>query len=221
MKKPYQLRLDEEMIVEVQKLAEKNMRSVNSEFRQLIKKSLIENVICGVYKITNPDGFFYIGSSKNIEKRFLQHLTDGNVTSSVKLSKSFNMFGSESHIFEILEECKENELKAKEFDFIRRSDHRYILNVVGIKTTSNQTIYTEEELNKMYICDLNNTSKLTQIDLSDESEMILTKLSTLSWTNNLKLKSKKDLIELSLKLVNKAIDFADDETFENLFNLKK
>jgi len=62
---------------------------------------------------------------------------------------------------------------------------------------------------------------LTQIDLSDESEMILTKLSTLSWNNNLKLKSKKDLIELSLKLVNKAIEFGDEETFENLFNLKK
>jgi hypothetical protein len=62
---------------------------------------------------------------------------------------------------------------------------------------------------------------LTQIDLSDESEMILTKLSTLSWNNNLKLKSKKDLIELSLKLNNIALQFCDDETFENLFNLKK
>ena len=62
---------------------------------------------------------------------------------------------------------------------------------------------------------------LTQIDLSDESEMILTKLSTLSWNNNLKLKSKKDLIELSLKLNNIALQFCDDETFENIFNLKK
>jgi hypothetical protein len=62
---------------------------------------------------------------------------------------------------------------------------------------------------------------LTQIDLSDESEMILTKLSTLSWNNNLKLKSKKDLIELSLKLNNIAMQFCDDETFENIFNLKK
>ena len=62
---------------------------------------------------------------------------------------------------------------------------------------------------------------LTQIDLSDESEMILTKLSTLSWNNNLKLKSKKDLIELSLKLNNIAMHFCDDETFENIFNLKK
>ncbi len=40
MKKPYQLRLDEEMIQEVKKRAKENDRSVNAEFRQLIRKAL-------------------------------------------------------------------------------------------------------------------------------------------------------------------------------------
>ena len=40
MKKPYQLRLDEQMIEEVKKRAVENDRSANSEFRNLIAKAL-------------------------------------------------------------------------------------------------------------------------------------------------------------------------------------
>lgn len=40
MKKPYQLRLDEQMIEEVKKRALENDRSANSEFRNLITKAL-------------------------------------------------------------------------------------------------------------------------------------------------------------------------------------
>lgn len=40
MKKPYQLRLDEEMINQVKENAILNDRSVNAEFRNLIRKSL-------------------------------------------------------------------------------------------------------------------------------------------------------------------------------------
>lgn len=31
---------------------------------------------CGIYRLTMPSGSFYIGSSKDIEKRFRQHLAD-------------------------------------------------------------------------------------------------------------------------------------------------
>ena len=40
MKKPYQLRLDEQMINQVKENAILNDRSVNAEFRNLIRKSL-------------------------------------------------------------------------------------------------------------------------------------------------------------------------------------
>ncbi len=62
---------------------------------------------------------------------------------------------------------------------------------------------------------------LTQIDLSDEAELTLQKLKVVAQSNKLPQKSKKDLIELALSLIDNAINFCDDETFENIFNLKK
>lgn len=55
MKKPYQLRLDEEMINQVKELAESSDRSTNAEFRRLIRKSLEYNII-------NPKSAFYAES---------------------------------------------------------------------------------------------------------------------------------------------------------------
>lgn len=62
---------------------------------------------------------------------------------------------------------------------------------------------------------------LTQIDLSDEAELTLQKLKVVAQSNKLPQKSKKDLIELALSLIDNALSFADYETFENIFNLKK
>ena len=61
----------------------------------------------GIYKITNPKGAIYIGSSKHIEKRFAQYK---NLRSNEqhKLRNSINKYGYENHNFEILEECELN-----------------------------------------------------------------------------------------------------------------
>lgn len=62
----------------------------------------------GIYKITNKtNGKFYIGSSKNISKRFREHKLDlkKNKHKNKKLQNAFNKYGEENFIFEILEEC--------------------------------------------------------------------------------------------------------------------
>jgi len=57
---------------------------------------------------------------------------------------------------------------------------------------------------------------LATIHLSGDSEKTIEKLREIT-----RLKSKQDVIEKAFKMIQHAIDFADDETFENLFNLKK
>ena len=57
---------------------------------------------------------------------------------------------------------------------------------------------------------------LATIHLSGDSEKTIEKLREIT-----RLKSKQDVIEKALKMIQQAIEFCDEETFENLFNLKK
>ena len=66
------------------------------------------NKVCGVYKITNTvNNKFYIGSSKDIENRWKQHI-DALVKKehgNTHLQRSWNKYGSQNFKFEIIEEC--------------------------------------------------------------------------------------------------------------------
>ena len=65
--------------------------------------------ICGVYKITNlVNGKFYIGSSKNIMKRFKEHKSDLNeqMHDNLHLQNAWNQYGEGNFKFEIIEECE-------------------------------------------------------------------------------------------------------------------
>jgi len=64
----------------------------------------------GIYKITNPIGQIYIGQSKDIEARFMQHKTGVASKKDDLLKKSFVTYGVESHIFEAINYCYEENL---------------------------------------------------------------------------------------------------------------
>ena len=55
----------------------------------------------GIYKITNPNGLVYIGSSRSIYRRWLRH-REGN--KKTKLHSSIKEFGWKNHVFEISHE---------------------------------------------------------------------------------------------------------------------
>jgi group I intron endonuclease len=57
----------------------------------------------GIYKITNPKGEVYIGCSINIHTRWLNYKNNNKTTKQPKLNKSFETYGFENHIFEIIE----------------------------------------------------------------------------------------------------------------------
>lgn len=65
----------------------------------------------GIYKITNPNGKVYIGQSVDIEKRWQAHK---QAKYDLPLYHSFRKYGINKHIFEVVEECKVNELNERE-----------------------------------------------------------------------------------------------------------
>lgn len=70
-------------------------------------------IICGIYKYTSPSGKIYIGSSKNINKRITYYKSE-SCKNQTKLYNSFKKYGYENHKFEILEECKFEDLYLRE-----------------------------------------------------------------------------------------------------------
>lgn len=82
----------------------------------------MQTEICGIYKITNTNNNkIYIGSSKNIDKRFQEHLYSlkNNLHHSSKLQRSYNKTNDKSIFkFEIIEEMTEDKLKEKEQYYI-------------------------------------------------------------------------------------------------------
>jgi len=67
----------------------------------------------GIYKITNPKGRVYVGQSIDIEARWKQYKTylgKGQII----LERSIKKYGIETHTFETLEECLEQDLNQRE-----------------------------------------------------------------------------------------------------------
>lgn len=69
----------------------------------------------GIYKITNlKTGESYIGQSIDIDKRFKKHIS----SSDTDVSRAIKEYGIDNFKFEVLEECKKEELDSKEDYYI-------------------------------------------------------------------------------------------------------
>ena len=73
-----------------------------------------DNVIIGIYKIINPKGKIYIGQSINIKQRFDRYKNITKKDKQHKLYNSFLKYGVINHKFEIIEECKFEDLNIRE-----------------------------------------------------------------------------------------------------------
>lgn len=75
-------------------------------------KCLCNRKKCGVYKITNIiNNKIYIGSSKSILQRWKNHIRELelNIHGNMFLQSDWKQYGKENFIFEVLEECDEDE----------------------------------------------------------------------------------------------------------------
>ena len=73
--------------------------------------------IIGIQKITNKkNGKIYIGQSNNIKRRFYEHCRNNEIL----IDKAIQKYGKEEFIFEVVEECKIEELNEKETYWIKK-----------------------------------------------------------------------------------------------------
>jgi group I intron endonuclease len=99
-----------------------------------------KTIYTGIYKITSPSGKIYIGQSINIVKRWNEHkLSKDNK----KLHNSLRKYGSDSHIFEIIEECDTSSLNDRERFF----QEKY--NVIGVNGLNHKLTNTSDKSGKV------------------------------------------------------------------------
>jgi group I intron endonuclease len=70
-------------------------------------------MICGIYKITSPNGRIYIGQSINVKQRFKKYFKL-HCKKQLRLYNSLSKYGVENHTFEIIEECEQLKLNERE-----------------------------------------------------------------------------------------------------------
>jgi group I intron endonuclease len=69
----------------------------------------------GIYKITAPDGKVYIGQTKNSAYRFFNYRTPNRTNRNhPRLHPSFDKYGVDNHVFEMVEECAIEMLNIRE-----------------------------------------------------------------------------------------------------------
>lgn len=121
----------------------------------------------GIYKITNLiTKQSYIGQSNNIERRWKEHCRPSKANKSL-ISDAINSFGKENFSFQILQECKIEELDSYEEFYIKKYN---TINPNGYNVESsvngnsrNYSGYSEEIISNI-IFDIKNSSlSLTEI----------------------------------------------------------
>jgi len=75
----------------------------------------MEQVITGIYAITNPKGQTYIGQSINIERRWGQYRAPSHDPAQTKIHASLQEFGWDKHDKTIIHECRRAELDEQEY----------------------------------------------------------------------------------------------------------
>jgi len=81
---------------------------------------------CGIYCITNcVNGSKYVGMSKDILRRWCEHVTPKYLKKNTSIARAFRKYGVAAFAWEILEECQIKELASREIFWIARMNPRY------------------------------------------------------------------------------------------------
>ena len=115
--------------------------------------------MANIYKITSPSNRIYIGSTVNIKRRFQIYKTM-KCKEQRRLYASFEKYGVDAHVFEILAECEREEMYKLEAEFGAKFD---VLGPNGLncmlpKNGSIYKVFTDETIKKMSLSRKGRTS---------------------------------------------------------------
>ncbi len=133
---------------------------------------------CGIYKIENvTDGKIYIGSSVTLKNRKYKHfwMLQKGIHDNNHLQHSYNKFGQDSFIFDVLEVCCPEELIVKEnfyIDKFKSNDSIFGYNLATVNEFRRNTYNDEVKINlSKYNLQKNGNMKifsLTNIETNEE-----------------------------------------------------
>lgn len=133
--------------------------------------------ICGIYKITSPSEKNYIGQAVNINKRFYRYKSL-DCSQQIILYKSFLKYGVENHVFEIIEECLEEDLNCRErywqdFYDVLNGGLNCVLQECGEKRKilSKETLNTMSEKAKGRVWSAESKEKSSKSKIGDKNPM--------------------------------------------------
>lgn len=105
--------------------------------------------ICGVYKVTAPDGKIYVGSSIDVANRWCSYKRL-KCKSQTLLLKSLQKYGPEAHKFEIIEKCDSRILEEREYYYGMR--YHVLEEETGLNSrlpkVSNSTVCISDSMKK-------------------------------------------------------------------------
>lgn len=113
-------------------------------------------IICGIYKITNKiNGKCYIGQSNDIHRRWKQELAP-NAKLNPHLARAFEKYGIDNFEFEIIEECKREQLNEREQFYIE------IYNSINPELGYNKTLGGDGNFGRHFIMSEEQKEKIRQ-----------------------------------------------------------
>ena len=103
-----------------------------------------------IYKIVSPSNRVYIGQTISLQRR-LSAYKRNDCKGQKRLFNSFNTYGFENHIFEVIEECDDDKLNERERHY---QDFYNVLSKNGLNckltnTNDKKLVHSEESLKKI------------------------------------------------------------------------
>lgn len=139
----------------------------------------------GIYKITNQiNNKSYIGQSIDIKRRWRDHKSKW-VNQDYPLQKAFKKYGIENFSFEVLEECKIEELNEKEIYYINKFNsynNGYNATTGGQGMPNGAMKISQKQLEEIF--DLLENSKLTQKEIAELYNVGMDTISDINYGNS-------------------------------------
>jgi hypothetical protein len=134
---------EKEKLKILQDIKDKNIK--NKEIYEIISQNKV--VICGIYKLTSPTGKIYIGQSKDIYSRWIQHKS-ASKKKHPKLYYSIKKYGFEYFSKEIVEVCDKEMLSDREKYYIKyyNSFNNGLNSTTGGESNYNRSEETKQKL---------------------------------------------------------------------------
>lgn len=151
--------------------------------------------ICGIYKITNPNGHIYIGQSINIIRRFNEYKKNHGCGRHTRLFNSLKKHGFDKHKIEILERCLPEELNNKEIYYIKINNSFNTDIGMNLHSGGNNHIISEETRVKLKLSHLG--QKSWNKGLTKENDIRLKKQGE---RHSIKMKGRKASDETKKKM---------------------